>query len=373
MKKTKKETPAGRGSFERRAEGIYQYSSCGTFYARFSFRGKPILRRLGTTENPCTSLPEARRLLGALREDLARSNVTSTRKTLGKLLPEFLASLHISASTLAYKKDALQEFVRFFPTAKKSSEVRKSEILTFLQPIAQKSQGDHNHALTAIRQFFAFSVDDGASFSSPTEGIKYIRKDAKIKRLTPSKAQFDAIVQSIRSVPTSDTAQASGDLVEFMGIAGLGQAECGSLKWGDINFDSGEMAIIRKKTGQQFPVPIYPPLLPLLERLNAEREKPLHSSDKVFKVFNAKKAIDSACERLGFPRYTPRAYRRMFITRAIELGIDIQTIAEWQGHQDGGKLILEVYGKVSKAHQKRMAQLFDDKIITIEEAQKAAI
>jgi hypothetical protein len=45
----------------------------------------------------------------------------------------------------------------------------------------------------------------------------------------------------------------------------------------------------------------------------------------------------------------------MFITRALELGIDPQTIAEWQGHQDGGQLILKVYGRVSQEHTRRMA------------------
>ena len=47
----------------------------------------------------------------------------------------------------------------------------------------------------------------------------------------------------------------------------------------------------------------------------------------------------------------------MFITRCLELGIDVQTIARLQGHKDGGKLILDTYGHVSDAHSQRMAQL----------------
>jgi len=31
----------------------------------------------------------------------------------------------------------------------------------------------------------------------------------------------------------------------------------------------------------------------------------------------------------------------MFITRAIERGVDVKVIAQWQGHQDGAKLILQ--------------------------------
>ena len=50
----------------------------------------------------------------------------------------------------------------------------------------------------------------------------------------------------------------------------------------------------------------------------------------------------------------------MFVTRAIELGIDVKVIAEWQGHKDGGKLILSTYSHVNRSHSQRMAQLMTD-------------
>jgi len=50
----------------------------------------------------------------------------------------------------------------------------------------------------------------------------------------------------------------------------------------------------------------------------------------------------------------------MFITRAIERGVDVKVIAQWQGHQDGGKLILQTYSYVRPVHSQRMAQLMSD-------------
>ena len=47
----------------------------------------------------------------------------------------------------------------------------------------------------------------------------------------------------------------------------------------------------------------------------------------------------------------------MFITRAIEKGVDVKVIAEWQGHRDGGRLILQTYSHVRRPHSQRMAQL----------------
>ena len=77
-------------------------------------------------------------------------------------------------------------------------------------------------------------------------------------------------------------------------------------------------------------------------------------------ITQARKALANACKRLGFPSFTHRALRRMFITRAIERGVDIKVIAEWQGHRDGSKLILATYSHVRPEHSNRMAAFNDD-------------
>ena len=63
---------------------------------------------------------------------------------------------------------------------------------------------------------------------------------------------------------------------------------------------------------------------------------------------------------MGYPPFSQRSLRRLFITRAIERGVDVKVIAEWQGHKDGGKLILDTYSHVNRAHSQRMAQLMTD-------------
>jgi integrase len=77
----------------------------------------------------------------------------------------------------------------------------------------------------------------------------------------------------------------------------------------------------------------------------------------LFRIKDAKRAIAAACRRLKLPAYSQRSFRRMFITRAIEKGIDVKVIAEWQGHKDGGKLILDTYSHLNRAHSDRMARL----------------
>jgi hypothetical protein len=57
----------------------------------------------------------------------------------------------------------------------------------------------------------------------------------------------------------------------------------------------------------------------------------------------------------------PRSLRRMFITRAIEKGVDVKTIALWQGHKDGGKLILDTYSHVNPGAQQPHGGADDDR------------
>ena len=46
--------------------------------------------------------------------------------------------------------------------------------------------------------------------------------------------------------------------------------------------------------------------------------------------------------------------------RAIERGVDVKVIAEWQGHRDGGRVILQTYSHVNRPHSERMARLMSD-------------
>ena len=359
--------PSGRGAFVRKAEGIFQYQTSGSYYAFFTFKGQRIKQRLGSQFHPCTSLPEAKRLLADLKRGLERTEVDSSKKTLGKIIEEYRAIMPFSEGSKGYKGQYLDELKDAFPKNQKIASLKTSDMTRHIASYNERmAPATINKVITLLRDVFRHALHDRAIPFSPMEGIKYQKNRDTEKRLIPTVEEFGEIVQSIRAQSFSDTAKESGDLVEFMGLAGLGQAECAGLHWGDINFKSGIVTIIRQKTGHQFDFPIYPTLRPLLERLNSERPKKGRSAtDPVFAVFNPKVALENACSRLGLPNYTARSLRRMHITRCLELGIDPQTIAAWQGHRDGGQLILRTYGRVSKAHQMNMAMRLSPKITPI--------
>src|SRR5262249_27995388 len=107
-----------------------------------------------------------------------------------------------------------------------------------------------------------------------------------------------------------------------------------------------------RKTSTPFQIPVYPQARPLVGKLC----KGKHPNERLFAIRDAKKALLGACTRLGFPNFTQRSLRRFFVTNALERGVDVQTVARWQGHKDT-KLILEIYGDVRAPHMEAMARL----------------
>jgi integrase len=225
-----------------------------------------------------------------------------------------------------------------------------------------------NLALSVIRSALDMAVADRIIIESPAKGLKY-RKRKKPIRLTPTFEQFQQIVDDIRGQRFNADAKDSSNLIQAMGLLGLGTAELANMKREHVRLDAGQIDIFRRKTGQAFTIPIFPQAYALVERLCKGKKH----NERLFSISQARKALAASCRRLGFPSFTHRSLRRMFITRAIEKGVDVKVIAEWQGHRDGGKLILATYSHVRPEHSTRMAQLMTDEtpsnVVSIETAQ----
>jgi integrase len=201
------------------------------------------------------------------------------------------------------------------------------------------------------------AVRDRVLIESPAANLKYRKRKKPIRR-TPTYEQFKAIIADVRAQSFNREAEDSGDFLEFLGLAGLGQAEAAGIKREHVDLESERIIIYRHKTDTGFVIPIYPQVLALVERLCEGRKHHEH----LFTVRQARKALANACKRLGFPRFTHRSLRRLFITRALQKGIDVQTIARWQGHRDNGQLILRTYAHVTDVHTQRMAQLLTTEV-----------
>jgi integrase len=341
-----------RGVLQKVGESLYRYSSNRVYYARIKVDGKEIKRSLGTTDPTL-----AWRNLAALKDELRQIDRSQGRITLEELADRYLATIqHQKAKTVERKTFIVGRIKDDWPTGKliQVGKIRPSDVDLWLSRY-EFGSASRNLFISCIKAIFALAIRDRIIAVSPAAHLRYAKREKPI-RPTPSYEQFKAIIADVQAQPFNADAQDSADFLEFLGLAGLGQAEASSLTVADIDFEAGRFVTFRHKTSTGFAVPIFPQLRELLERLCDGKA----NSDRVFKVRDAKKALAGACRRLGLPPFSQRSLRRMFITRAIEKGVDVKVIADWQGHRDGGKLILDTYSHVQPIHSQRMAQLMTD-------------
>jgi len=341
-------------TFQKVGECLYRYSSNGVYYARIKTSGKEIRRSLETNDRDL-----AKRNLAKLKDEQRQIDRSKSKITLAELCDRYLRTVqHQKPKTIERKTYIVNRIKTQWPTGSASQvgKIKPSDVQLWL---ARYKFGpvSRNLHLACIKEILSMAVGDGIIPYSPASNLKAVKLDKPIRK-TPTFEQFKAIVESIRSQGfNGHDAEESADFVEFIGLAGLGQAEASALAWDDIDWQREQIITFRYKTKSGFAIPLYPQVRPLLERRHSRRTP---GGEQVFAIKNAKRAIAAACKRLKLPDYSHRSFRRMFIVRAIELGVDVKVISEWQGHRDGGQLILSTYSHVRPVHSQRMAQLMVD-------------
>ncbi len=334
----------------KRKPGLYRYNPSGQYFARVRKGGKLYRQKLGTDD-----LAYAKRKLDDFKRDLDRTDHMKGNTNFAKVLDDYAATLKGAPSTLRDKKATILTIKTIFVgcASQPLRNLAPSKIEVFLSDrYGQLSASAYNSALALVRSALDLAVCDKIIVENPVAHLKYRKRETPV-RLTPTFEQFQEIVASVRGQPFNADAQDSGDFLEMMGLLGLGQAELSALGRSDVDLAAGRIFVKRRKTGVGFHIPIFPQARDLIEKLCQGKRH----DERLFKLDDPRKALTSACNRLGYAPFTQRSLRRMFITRAIERGADVKVIAQWQGHRDGGKLILDTYSHVNPVHSNRMAAL----------------
>jgi len=333
---------------------LYRYNPTGQYFARVRFGGKLHRKKLGTDDYQL-----ARRKLADFRRDLGRTDASRGNTSLTEVLNKYERTIGGLSPSSQKDKHAIIEKLKatwFGASSLPLRLIKPSDVEAWLsEHYGELSASAYNSALTVLRNAFDLAVRDRIIADSPAAHLKYKKRATPI-RLTPTFEEFKAIVSDIRAQRFNADAEQSADFVEFVALAGLGQAEVGSITRADVDLHAGRIIVLRRKTSTGFAIPVYPQLRQVVEKLC----KGKRHNERLFTINEARKALANACKRLGLPSFTHRALRRMFITRAIERGVDVRTIAEWQGHRDGGRLILQTYSHIRRPHSERMAQLMID-------------
>jgi len=345
---------------ENVAANLYRHRETHGYWGVKKISGKRMFQNLETKDR----ITANGKLLAWLG-DLEKTDPANTDLNLAMLGKRFLAGRSAKAdSTRGHEKTMWEAFRRSFPRPMETLVVRvlPSDVETWLAKIKNtraKRASTFNRWRLFARQLFEVAAAD-AKITSPFVDRKIpVAKKERVERPIPSEAEFVQIIDEIRTPSWKHTKGKRGgqramhqpesaDFAEFLGRAGVGQAEAAALRWDDVG--EREIRFTRQKTSKEFAVIITPDLRPLLVRRQAAAGGG-KASGPVFKIANVKRALTNALLRLGLRHFSQRNLRSFKIVKMLDAGLDPKFVAAQQGHSDGGVLIMNTYSEVIRRNQ----------------------
>ena len=337
----------------------------GRYYARTFGNNKEIWKSLRTDHFSVAKARLAEFLREHREKQAAVANHSSAKMTFDEALAIHLQNqtddVTIKPTTRHYWKQVFTSLLKSWPglAEREVRRITKTDCTEWARRFRKvASSTRYNNTIAGLRHVFDVAIEAGIIYGNPATKLE--RVPVRPKQLTlPSRAEFLQLVETVERAG----AWCSRDCADFLrGLAftGCRKGEAAEMRWRDLDFAAGEIVVrgdpeTGTKNWTVRRLPMIPDARALFERMHSERiaESP---NEKVFRVNEAQKAIDSAARKLGVPRITHHDLRHLFATVGIEAGIDIPTISRWLGHKDGGALAMKTYGHLRREHSLAQAQ-----------------
>jgi integrase len=322
---------------------LYVYRN-GQYYGRKKIRGRIEIKALGTTD-----FQLAKRKLKEWSQGLEGMTGEVRLKPLCDLFLETRSNKQ--PKTIQGYQRAIRRLLYALGENTPAHGVKPVDISKLFARSSQDYAAEtHNHLVQAVNAIFELAFNNGYVAENPVKRVEKRLRYKKVERgkpHTPTQEQFERLVNHIRNVRSNDIRAQSSDLVEFLGLAAMGEAEALSLRWQDIDWDRERIHVQRRKTGEHYHLPFFPWLRPFMHVLWNRYGKPTHG--RIFSVTCAKQSLRNGCKALRYPNFSPRNLRQFGIQRQIRAGLPVKLVSKFQGHQDGGQLILSTYTETFSA------------------------
>ena len=327
--------------------GLYKHEVSGIYHLQLTSKQRKVRKSLKTTDRKT-----AERKLAVYKTQLAKTDPKKGSVTLGSLVQSYLETLGTkSHSTCKNQKSLLTRLTDTWPQGRnhKVTSITGGDLDIWLSnQFGKLRPRTYNTYSGFLKSLFDHAVALKVIGANPYhEARNKRRRNDKVSRVVPSLDQFNQIIAHMRSNKLNPHGTESADFIEFLGTAAVGQAEAGNLRWGNVDFQKQRIQFKRQKTKRYFHVPLFKKtLLPLLERRKAQLGREPSDDEFVFSMKDGKKGLSAATKALGLPPYSQRDLRGMRITHWLRSLVDLKVISQWQGHSDGGILILSTYSEV---------------------------
>ena len=347
-----------------RKQYLLRDKNSGRYYARLFADGKQHWFSLKTDVFAVAEAKLAEKIKDFRKTKKPPQTVEQGKATVEQLSQVYLINQRlrtdIKESTVHYREQCVVSLLKTWPelATLKPRDVTESDCRAWAKRFSEAySPTRYNNTVDTLRGILEAGISQGMIYRNAAEELGKRKPAAKHIEL-PTSEEFSAVVKSVRAEGAWCSKQC-GDLIEFLAFSGARKNEAKHVRW-DSDVKADGIWITGGDTGtknheRRF-VPFNAKLKALVDDL---RENPrycrLERVGYLLSVSECQKAIDGACKRLNVKRFTHHDVRHLFVTRCIESGVDIPTVAKWVGHKDGGALLMKTYSHLLQEHSKAMA------------------
>lgn len=220
------------------------------------------------------------------------------------------------------------------------------------------SQKTQKHYITFISDVMQYAFDNEMICETPCKHISTVK--------TKKQEQAVYSLEEIKAILDLINVKADIDYKVFFNVlpyCGMRRAEVLGLEYGDIDFSTGDVMVVRTSnyqnanTGVYTSTPktetgyrelIFPPnVLSMIKQLRHSQQLQAyrlgdlwHESDRLFVTWNGLPMhpntpytwLQRFCEAEGLPFKGLKAFRHFFATQAITSGVDVKTVSSMLGH-----------------------------------------
>lgn len=275
----------------------------------------------------------------------AESMTLSTQDLIERFIDEY--RFRLSENTLRSYKYSAESFFNY--CQKEYCDIDKKDIRAYSSNLINKGQKVKTieNRLYAIKQFFAFCVEDNYISSNPTKGMNIPKKEDKL----PFYLEMEQLAK-LREIVKDNLSDRA--MIETMYATGARVSEIANLKIEDINMDSRFLTIKNTKGRRDRIVPF---TMECRERIkeylsNRNSESPnlfLNNRGTPIGARVIRKYFEKYSEELGI-KITPHVMRHTLAAHLAMKGMPLYCIQDILGHEDlrTTKIYARLYASVRR-------------------------
>lgn len=279
--------------------------------------------------------------------------------TLEALCDHFMDSIEreCEPDTIEMYTRTLKRFMASVGKGIAPESIRTKDVSAWVAKNTRWNPTTKNRMITIVKRLYSWGVQEGHIEKNPIEGME--KPTALIRQKILTASQVETIFGLIKD-------QEFKDLLTALKDTGCRPGEAYKLTAERVDLDAGTWTVknkTRKKTGQEYRTIYLSPSMVELSRRLVSR----HGSGLVFRNTqggawnrnNVTRRMGKLKKQTGFgAEMVAYSFRHLFVTDALERGVDPTVLAELVGHKSLS-MILRVYSKLGQRveHLKRCARM----------------